>query len=386
MDDKILVSSFEGLIRNKLSDKNRTTEINNFIKKYIDRNSEILYYNTPLYRLYFSDESERKFIYDKFDIEVSDVKDVIKKVPELKAGWKILNDPFNIFMTLIIREACIKKDQQTMNNSLLFLSLSLYASLHYKYFPYPPNENIMSYTINNVSNKYLFKQYGSVIKAIIHTIMKNHETYENELKSMEDKDILKYLMNLRIRLNNLIQNFANEYYKNQKSGKYLNHESESYDSENYHENDSLSLTISRISEHVALKFFTSGTNLKLLQLSANMAQCDRNVLRNAIENIKENESDKVKEIISLIIQIYLGDNNSVDSIISKKFSVESISIYSKSNTKDERLLRIKDILDYFLTHNCERYASTERTATKINYRKGLFIYFVLFIQYAQQIK
>lgn len=386
MNDKILVSSFEGLIRNKLSDKNRTNEINNFIKKYIDRNSEILYYNTPLHRLYFSDESERKFIYDKFDIEVSDVKDVIKKVPELKAGWKILNDPFNIFMTLIIREAYIKKDQQTMNNSLLFLSLSLYASLHYKYFPYPPNENIMSYTINNVSNKYLFKQYGSVIKAIIHTIMKNHETYERELRSMEDKDILKYLMNLRIRLNNLIQNFANEYYKNQKSGKYLNHESESYDSENYHENDSLSLTISRISEHVSLKFFTSGTNLKLLQLSANMSNSDKNVLRSAIENIKENESDKVKEIISLIIQIYLGDNNSVDSIISKKFSVESISIYSKSNTKDERLLRIKDILDYFLTHNCERYASTERAATKINYRKGLFIYFVLFIQYAQQIK
>lgn len=386
MDDKILVSSFTGMIDNKIDDKKKVDEINNYINKYIDRNSEILYHNSPLYRIYFSDESERKFIYDEFDITIADIKDVIAKIPQLKSGWKILNDPFNIFMTLIVREACIKKNQMLMNNCLLYLSLSLYASLHYKYYRYPPNENIMEYTINNVSNKYLFKQYGNVLKAIIHTIMKNHETYENNLKSNKDDDILKYLMNLRIRLNNLMQNFWLEYRKNHDSKKYLNHETESNDAENYHENDSLSLTISRISEHTSLKFFTSGVNLKLLYTSANMSQCDKNVLRNALENIKENESDKVKEIMSLIVQIYLGESNSVDSIISKKFAVQSISIYSKSNTKDERLLKIKELLDYFLKHNCERYVKTERPATKSNYRKGLFIYFVMFIQYAQQLK
>ena len=384
--ESILISSFSALINTKISDKKNVEAINNTVKKYIDKNSEILYHNSPLYRLYFSDETERKFIYDLFDVNPKEVKDVTKKIPDVKSSWEVLNNPFNVFMTMIIRESCLKKDIQLMNNSLLYLSLSLYSSLHYKYYRFPPNENIMEYTINNVSNKYLFKQYGSVIKAIIHTIMKNHETYVSDLTSKDDTRILKYLMNLRIRLNNLMQNFWKEYRTNHDSKKYLNHETESYDSENYHENDSLSLTINRISEHVSLKFFTSGINLKLLNVSANMSQSDKNVLRNAIDNIKENESEKVKELISLIIQIYLGNNNSVDSIISKKFAVESISIYSKSNTKDERLLRVKSLLDYFLVNNCERYAKTERTATKINYRKGLFIYFVMFIQYAQQLK
>lgn len=385
-NDSLLVSSFGPIIENKLSDKKNVDYINDIVKKYIDRNSEVLYHNSPLYRLYFNDETDRKPIYDRFDVEINDIKEITKKIPMLKSGWKILNDPFNIFMTLIIRDCYKKKNQLLMNNSLIYLSLSLYASLHYKYYRYPANENIMEYTINNVSNKYLFKQYGSVMKAIIHTIMKNHETYAKTLSSEKDEDILKYLMNLRIRLNNLMKNFFLEYKKNHDSKKYLNHETESNDAENYHENDSLSLTISRITEHTSLKFFTSGVNLKLLNTSASMSQSDRNVLKNAINNIKENESDKVREIINLILQVYLGDGNSTDSIISKKFAIESISIYSKSNTKDERLLRIKEILDYFLTHNCERYASTERTATKVNYRKGLFIYFVLFIQYAQQIK
>lgn len=384
--ESILISSFSALIDTKISDKKNVDKINGYVTKYVDKNSEILYYNSPLYRLYFSDEADRKIIYDIFDVTPKEVKEVTKKIPDVKSSWEVLNNPFNVFMTMLIRESCLKKDLKLMNNSLLYLSLSLYSSLHYKYYRFPPNENIMEYTINNVSNKYLFKQYGSVLKAIIHTIMKNHETYVSDLISHDDTKILKYLMNLRIRLNNLMQNFWKEYRHNHDTKKYLNHETESYDSENYHENDSLSLTITRISEHVSLKFFTSGINLKLLNLAAHMSQTDKNVLKNALESIKENEGEKVKEMISLIIQIYLGDNNSVDSIISKKFAAESISIYSKSNTKDERLLRIKELLDYFLVNNCERYANTERTATKINYRKGLFIYFVMYIQYAQQIK
>ena len=54
------------------------------------------------------------------------------------------------------------KNTDLANYALMYLALSMYPSLHYKYFPFEPNPQIMDYTINNLSNRYKIKQLGTI--------------------------------------------------------------------------------------------------------------------------------------------------------------------------------------------------------------------------------
>jgi len=387
MTNSLLISTLSPKIESTFRNKENKNTFIKSIQKYVDKNNQILYHNAPSYRLYFSDKYEREPIYKLVGIEKESIVNNLKELKHLDSKWKISNEPFNVLMTLIIRDFTIRKDKDGINNALLFLSLSLYSSLQYKYFKYPPNENIMQYTINNVSNKYLFKQYGVVIKAIYHTAITSHETYYKDLIKGDDKNITDYFINLRSRLNNLIRNFAGEYHHNHKEGNYLNTQQDSNDEENYYETENLSGLITQLSEKVSIKFFSTSINQKILRIAAKMANCDTPTLNNAIHNIKENESSKVRDLIRLILQVYLNDSkNSYDTIATQKFIAYSISVYSRSNTKDEAIIQIKDLLDYFLNKNSERYMNTEREATKNNYRKGLYTYFTLLISDTQTIK
>ena len=76
----------------------------------------------------------------------------------------------------------------------------------------------------------------------------------------------------------------------------------------------------------------------------------------------------------------MDPENTVQSIKSMKFFNYADELYKKSNTKDESIVRIKDILDKFLNNYCPIYIKTNRIATKISFRRAIYLYFVLIIQ------
>lgn len=381
MNNRVILNNLEKPVEIAFRDKHNNMQLMTAIKKYIDANNEVLYANSPLYRLYFSDEKDRKPVYILAGVDKKYIEELIIKADVTKSSWKIVNDPFNIMMSLIIRQYTIDKEADLMKNALLYLALSLYSSLHVKYFRYLPNENIMSYTINNLSNKFLFKHYGVIVKALMHTALASHEKYKADLLKGSDIDIINYVMNLRTRLNNLMKNFTNEYRKNQLSKKYLNTEKDNMEEDNYFESDNVSLMIARVTSQTTHKFYSSELNDKLIRVSAKYSDTSPVTLKYALESIKDKEKKKVGELIQAILQVYLIDGkNSFESISSTRFVAYCVSIYSKSNTKDKNILLIKQLLDYFLVHNSNKYSETEREATRINYRKAFYMYIVLFIQ------
>jgi hypothetical protein len=381
LNDRVILGNLERPIEIAFRDKANNTKLLGYIKKYIDTNNEILYANSPLHRLHFSDDRDRKIVYELAGVDSKYIEDLLKKVDAVQASWKIVNNPFNIIMALIIRQHAKDKDKDMMNNSLLYLTLSFYSSLHFKYFKFLPNENVMNYTINNLNNKFLFKQYGVIIKALIHTAVRSHEKYEKELLRGNDVDIVNYLYFLNTRLNNLMKNFTREYMKNSKEKNYLNTEKDSHDEADYFETDNVSLAIARLSGQATNKFYSSELNEKFIRVSAKFSDVSPVTLKQALNSIKDGEKEKISLLIQSILQVYLIDGkNSYDSVGSQKFIAYCISVYSKSNTKDRNILTIKKLLDYFLTHNSNRYSETEREATRVSYRKALFMYVVLFIQ------
>jgi hypothetical protein len=384
LNDRTIIGNLERPIEIAFRDKDNNSKLLGYVKKYIDTNNEVLYANSPLHRLHFSDERDRKIVFQLSGVDTSYINDIIKKVDAIKSSWKIVNNPFNILMALVIRQYTIDKNKDMLNNALLYLTLSFYSSLHFKYFKFLPNENVMNYTINNLNNKFLFKQYGVIVKALIHTALKSHEKYEKELTRGTDVDIVNYLMFLNTRLNNLMKNFTNEYMKNSREKNYLNTEKDSHDEADYFETDNVSLAIARLTGQSTNKFYSSELNEKFIRVSAKWSDVSPVTLQQALLSIKEGEKSKVNLLIQSILQVYLIDGkNPVESIGSQKFIAYSISVYSKSNTKDANILTIKKLLDYFLKNNSNRYSETEREATRVSYRKALFMYMVLFIQSSQ---
>ena len=364
--------------------KEKTQKIMLYISNYIDKNSEVLSSNIPAYRLFFND-TDKLFIFSLLDLDPNIIDDYMEKVTEVKSNWKILNNSFNILSLELIRYYYITKNKQAMELVLMYEVLFLYSSLHYKFYPYLPNVNCMQYTYNRLSDKYLFRKYGVLSKALYATAEGNHEKYKNtNLINNDDKKFLDYLMNLRTRLNNQLKVFTNEYRKDQTSGNYLNTTEDSYDEEDFRMNDNVSGLVVGIINKACNNFFTSDIDYKILNTACGICKTEKIIVKNALKSIKDNEGEKIRKLFLSILQVYLRDKkNSLDSIGSQKFFAYCLSLYTKSNTKDDAIINIKNTLDEFLTKHCLRYAETEREATKSNYRKTIYIYFVLLLNYAK---
>jgi hypothetical protein len=350
------------------------------IAKFIDNNSEVLYSQGPSKRLYFSDD-DRDELYRAIGISPMTLKATIKKSDLIDASWKILNEPFNLGATLAIRYYQVNKKKKELEAAILYLSFAFYSSIQYKYFPYEPNENIMSYTINNLSNKFKIKQLGNVFKAIHSTAMTNHETWAKKLEQGTDLIIKDYIMSLKTRLDGLIQKIANEFYETKEKGHYLNTEEDRYDEENFYQADNNSFVITRLAETATLKTLSRGINHDLVRTSANIAGVSVTALRNAVIAIVDKKDKEIKELFILILQLYLMDGkHQPDMIRSKQFVEFCLEVYIKSNTNDETIIKIKDLLDEWLTLCSPNYVKTERIATKNNFRKATFLYFVFVLQ------
>jgi len=274
-----------------------------------------------------------------------------------------------------------KKRERELQMTLMYLTLSFYSSIQYKYFRYEPNENVMQYTINQLSNKYDIKKYGTMFKLLFETTLGNHQKYASELESGDDLGLRTYLSALRTRINSKIKNIADEFEKVRKLGLYLNTEQENQEEEGFHETDNLSFQVNKVADKATQRILTGGIDAKILNICAENSGVSSGAVKTALYNIMDKKNHEIREFVVLILQMYLVDgHNDMDTIKSKKFVVECIGAYSKSNTVNKTILRMKKILDKWLIDCSDRYVKTERIATKSNFRRAIFMYFMFMIQ------
>lgn len=378
--NKIIIGNLYDKVKNNMSDKSNVNKFKNHITKYFDKNSEILFDVKLTKQLLFSNlDKEAVFLLSGLSIDL--IKSTIKESKFIKDSWQIMNEPLNIAFVLIIKYFHDNKMKNELEMTLIYYSCYFYSSLFYKFFPYAPNENIMNYTINNLSNKYKIKKLGSLFKSLEDTTKVSHSKYDTKLERATDEDLAQYILCLKTRVNEFIKNIANEFYKNEKEKNYINFEEDNYSEDNYHIADNNSFAIQRVTDKVLLNLTQNGPDMRFVKAAANMNQISVSVFRNAILNIMEKSPNEIREIINLILQVYLfDDKNSVDEIRSKKFIVHAIDLYKKSNTNDELVLKIKQILDEWLKENSDSYAKTQRKATLTNFRRALYYFFIFTIQ------
>lgn len=379
-DNAVLRDNLYSTVEKNLSEKSILNKLDLAISKYMDRNVEQLW-DTGLTKKIFFLETDKEAIYDACGLDKNKIKQTIKLSPYIKSSWKILNEPLNTAAILALRYFAKKGDKKHLELFLIYYSSYFYATIHYKYFRFEANKNIMDYTINNLTKKFKIKQYGSVYETIKNTALTSHETYLDELLRGEDGDFAKYVSALKTRLNDVVKNVKNEYEKNREAEKFMNYDEDDYSEDNYHIANNTSYIVRNVTQAAVIKLNTYGADMRLASLAAQLSQVSKNEIRNVITHLSDNDTKEITRLCEIIIQLFLEDGtNSSEDIRSKKFLAKCLEIYKKSNTNDKIILEMKNILDKWLQKNSAKYRQINRPATLSNFRKAIFIYFVLHIQ------
>lgn len=377
-----LVNKLYGEIEEAFKDKNNITKLTKYITHYADKNSDLLSSADLSARLIFS-ETDKNIIYTVTGISEKDVTTAIKESPVIKSTWKIATNPFYMLSILIARYFILNKMESYADAMIVYMSYLLYTTSHKGSFKYKPNKQIMDYTINNLSNRFLIKQVGTIQNMIENTVVPPiHDRYAKEMNNGSDENLKDVITALETRVSSVIKNIAREFYENHKTGKYLNHEDEDLSEENFHLSDNISFKIDRVVNLVTQSIISEGFDQqKCMKRAINLNTGSsikklEPMLRTIISDDMENIAPFISDILTLFI--YKGNSNSIEDIKTMKFISESLQIY-KSNSQDEITARIKERLLYWIDITSEKYGRNFISKGKTSldtYRRTIYTCFV----------
>jgi hypothetical protein len=204
MADNVLVREMYPKVEKCFSNPRNVKKYEEIIGKYIDKNSEDLSAIGPTKMILFTDHDMEE-IYKLVDISASEARTIKNKSKDIKSTGQNLSNPFYSLMSMIIRYFTIKKNDKLVRLSVLYLGLSLYPSTFSKYYKYGVNENVMNYTVNNLSNKYKIKQTGNLYKALDETFYGAYELHKKNIAVGNDDDVVQLVLAMKTRVNSMMR-------------------------------------------------------------------------------------------------------------------------------------------------------------------------------------
>ena len=378
-----LVDNIYPIIKGTLEQNpNNIKALKEAVAVYRDANMAKLSSAGPTYRTLFTEEDKRiLFVNTATSPEL--VNRILPLSSYIKKHWRNIVIPFNVVCALTITYAKRTNNTELAQYMLMYLVLSMYPSLHSKYFKYGVNPQIMDYTINNLSKKFKIKNLGTIWNTLLDTALVCDKTYTKNIIRANDKDITDYIESLKTRLNALLKKIKSEFTKNYNDKNLMGIERDNEDSENFSRAESNSYIIERLANSIALKLSINGPDMKIVQISAKLNAVAINDMRSAVNNLiaDKNNAREIRKVITDILSIYLSfDSNSAIEIHSNKFILECLKIYKKSNTTNKSIIEIKKMLDIWLQRYSDRYKKSNRVATLNSFRKALYTFFVFTIQ------
>lgn len=350
------------------------------IIRYIDKNSSVLYTLDLSTRISFSD-FDRNSLYELFGLNEDIIKSAVK-ASKIHQSNKIQSNPFYCFCEVLIHFLKKEKDKLSEEDGRLiasYMSLMMYVSVHFGFAKYGANPEIMHYTINNLDNNFKIRKMSSLYEFLKDNSDTWYNTYEDLLTRCDDKDIALLNDALHTRIKAKMKKIFAVYYDNHKHGRYFNYESDSFDDDDYHIMDNDTYVIDRLTTRCYVKLINKQFDKRLIQYSVDSSDVSLDKLTKILDDIIVNTADKrVKEYISDAINYY-ARTFGMDTLTRGEFISNMRRSYG-SNTKAELMVRMKEILEEWINENMYKYGrATYGNTVKNQYKKSLYMFFVLFI-------
>ena len=390
-DTKAIVTKLYPLVEKTLSSSGGT-KLKKVIGEFINARHDELYANAPYTRIYFTvEDSDKLFI--ALGISKETVMQIVSQTYYAAIepfNPRCAKDPFTLIVLMCVRYYLNKKQQKELELACIYLAFSgsFYPSIHYGSFPtVQPCEykHVMEYVVNNeLSQKFDLKREGSVIGAIKSVINTWINSYKDKFKVCDDEEVVYLLQQLHNRIKSFMINIADLYYKvyNNKD-LYLSYNSDNADEENFRQSDNDSLKAERFIQASMNYITTSSSNYKFAKMAA-----DTNVrtdeIKSIIDSIQSN-TENVKllnEMITILITEFLKESQikEVTGIDFLKFATTP-----KPNTKNPKMIRLKEILETLLAYNSIAYLRRRsRDATRNSYHAALLKYYAFVINEANK--
>ena len=354
------------------------------INDFMSKRAEALYDTLPCDRIICS-EIELDNLFKAVKIPKEKVTEVIKETyygnldhfTPLAAKHE-----FTILQQCIIRYFVLEKQSKDAELAMLYLAFSgkFYPSLHYRSYPLVvPVRHIMEYVVNNqLTNKFDLKTKGNVIGAVKSVGCTWLDAYKDKFKSYTDEDLVYLIQQLYSRIGSFIKNIATEYYKvYDNKDSYITYQSDSFDADDFHLADSDTLRISKATEATINHINSYGVEYKLCSMCSN-TDITPSECKAVIESIVNNKDNIItmKELISIMIALYYetGKNDLTD------INFITFTIAPKPNAKQKEIVRLKDIIEEWLSESGTAYVRRRsRLATKNSYERAVKLYFALVI-------
>ena len=358
-----------------------------FVGSFIDRNSSKLHTSGPVYLIPFAD-IDKSIVYQIFGIDqkmvVDIVKDVIKEIGGSKSEFKLLtNNPIFWVFYCCIRYYHIKKDKKGINTALAIYALADYPAVFSTFFPNGVNEPTMQYTIDSLTDKFIIKQAGHIFGALTISIEHSYKFLSPYMVDCHDKEIIRFIQRIRNDQKSMIKNICDKYMADYNAGNRIALTKDSYDQVQLDvDNENNTTVVEVVSTNIVNQIITNGLDLRRVSQAKDLGNIGLSDCKFYLSKIITNKYTKeISAFIHAIVFLYLyTDRYKKEEINSSHFLIWSSQLFRKTNSNDVNIKTIKDTLDLW-AEETGVHAKFKREASRINYKKAIFWYFILCIQY-----
>ena len=356
------------------------------VGQFMDRNATKLHTAGPTYMIPFADRDKAEF-FNLFQIDVKWLKGLIKQVTD-KIGsgsaFKLLSDnPIYWVFYCVIRYYDLKKDQKGLNTALAIYALSNYPSVFHMSFPYAPNPAVMQYTMDNLSEKFIMKRAGTLFNGLFQSINNSFAFLEPFMKDASDQEMIRFIQRIRNDQKSMFKNICDQYMYNHAKGNRVKLNLDSNDAVQVDVDAENNTTIVQtVADSVVTQIITDGLDLRRVTICKDIAQIGLSDCRFYLSKIIcDKYTASIKGFIYSILFLFLyTDKRSKQDINSSFFLKWSTELFRKTNSNDPNISNIKGTLDKW-AEETGVHAKFKREASRVNYKKAIFWYFILSIQY-----
>lgn len=294
--------------------------------------------------------------------------------------------PFPMAMIILMKYYMEKKDRAHLDMIFYYFAYSIYWTVYTKLFSkFLPREETMVYTVNNMSNKFKLKQLGSIDKLLYDSVSSTIESTKERVLRCSNAEIF-YESNLcRNSINNFMRSIVAEYMKNYNDNKVVYISADLYSEEGARLDNasSISTNIDKLANEYTTKFFSHHPNLKLATLAKSKVESvnPKEIISTITAILDERDIDSVSNFFRSLFYLYFDANPSKDiSTVKSIFFIASMEgVYKKGNSKNKNVILVKESLDHWLKMGSVVYNRSNRPSTINDMKKGLYMYFLLFI-------
>ena len=241
----------------------------------------------------------------------------------------------------------------------------------------------MQYTIDNLTKKYLIKKGGHLFGGLFLSIHIHINSLDNSWLYQLDKDVIRFIQRIRNDQKSMMKNICDQYMRNHRAGNRVTLTLDSHDEVQVDiDNENNTTSVQNIASNIIIKIITNGLDMKRLNQARTIANVSLNDTRFYLSKIvTQKYSNEITTFINSIIFLYIYTEGKTRAEINSSYFITwANALFRKTNSNDENIINFKTILDKW-GEDTGLHKKFKRAASQIAYKKAIFWYFILSIQY-----